>query len=129
MGKQVALCITTAAGYERQTSRSVFNLTAVNLRPNPLCYPGRRPVSDQVSDNFARICDQLATLLGSKAGRRQVRAVSTCRDSSNLVADRFAACFRPAFDRPATRTRHACTRRSASRSATMRLDSVMEFGL
>ena len=40
--------------------------------------------------------------------RRQVRAISTCRDSLSLVADRLAAGFRPAFDRPATRTsRHA----------------------
>jgi len=47
----------------------------------------------------------------SKAGRRlQVRAISICPGSSNLVADQFAQL---AFDRPATRTR-----RSASRSAT-----------
>ena len=38
---------------------------------------------------------------------RQVRAISTCRNSSNLVADRFPAGFRSAFDRPATRTRNA----------------------
>jgi len=45
--------------------------------------------------------------------RKQVRAILTCGDSSNLVADRLAAGFRPAFDRPATRTR-----RFATRSAT-----------
>jgi len=30
--------------------------------------------------------------------RRQVRAISTCRDSSNLAADRFAAGLQPASD-------------------------------
>ena len=52
--------------------------------------------------------------------RRQVRAISTCRDSSNLVADQFRpysitlscslACLRPA-------------------RASRELDSVIEFGL
>ena len=67
---------------------------------------------------------------GSKAGRRQVRAISTCRDSSNLVADRIVAGFRPAFDRPATRTRHAhAGLRPGRRPGYLRLDSVIEFGL
>jgi len=60
-------------------------------------------VADLAFDKFVRVCD----FFESKAGRRQVRAISTCRGSSNLVADRLAAGFRPAFDRPATRTRHA----------------------
>jgi len=48
------------------------------------------PVSDQVSNKFAWVCDQIVTFLGSKAGRRQVRAaISTCLDSSNLSATCF----------------------------------------
>ena len=39
--------------------------------------------------------------------RRQVQAISTCRDSLNLVADQFAAGFRPAFDQLSTGLRHA----------------------
>jgi len=97
----------------------------------PLRYPGRRagrsPVSDQVSEKFARVCDQLATFL--KAGRRQVRAISTCRDSSNLVAVRFAVGFRPAFDRPATHTRHAHAGLRPGLRPGLRLDGVMEFDL
>jgi len=44
---------------------------------------------------------------GSATSSRPPRTDPPCRDSSNLVADMFAAGFRPAFDRPATRTRHA----------------------
>ena len=64
--------------------------------------------------------------------RRQVRAISTCRHSSNLVADRFRpysitlscslACLRPARELVATSSR-------AGRRPAGELDSVMEFGL
>ena len=47
--------------------------------------------------------------------RRQVRAIWTCRDSSNLVADGFSAGRRPA--------------RKTACEPDHELDSVMEFGL
>ena len=44
-----------------------------------------------------------------------------------MVADRFAADFRPAFDRPATRTRHAQAGLRPDRRPGLRLDSVMDL--
>jgi len=69
---------------------------------------GLRSASEQVCD-----CDQLASWSQTwfPTCCRQVRAVSTCRDSSNLVADRFAAGVRPA------------------RELVRELDSIIEFGL
>jgi len=39
--------------------------------------------------------------------RSRTNSNPACRDSSNPDADWFAVGFRSAFDRPATRTRHA----------------------
>ena len=54
---------------------------------------------------------------------RQVRAISTCRDSSNLVANRFAAGLRPAREPDREPDRELV------RELVRELDNVMEFGL
>jgi len=79
--------------------------------------------------------------------RRQVRAISTCRDSSNLVTDWFAPGLRPARalvrellaswiapDRPNSTTLSILLAgrrpaREPAHEAARELDSVMEFGL
>jgi len=72
----------------------------------------------------------ISQLFGSKAGRRQVRTMSTCRDSSPtclrdlLSTQNVASC-------PQTRAKFSKAR-SKTRSATRsdcNLDSVIEFGL
>ena len=79
-------------------------------------------ICGQVSDKFVYASATSSRFFGVE-NRSQ-----TVRDSSNLVADPFAAGFRPAFDRPATRTRHAHTGLRPGRRPGLRLDSVMEFG-
>jgi len=88
------------------------------------------PVSDQVIDKFVRICDQFATFFGSKAGRRQVRAISTCRDPARTWSqtDSQLAFDELSTDQPVTRTRHAHAGLRLGRRPGLRLDSVMEFG-
>ena len=60
-----------------------------------LCYPASEPARELVRE---LVCDLLASWRQTwfPTCRRQVRAISTCRDSSNLVPDRFAAGLRPA---------------------------------
>ena len=64
---------------------------------------------------------------------RQVRAISTCQDSSNLVADRFKP-YSIMLSCSATSSRaevrsYTAVRAGACSRAGPRLDSVMEFGL
>jgi len=110
--------------HNKSTTKGQTALRYPGRRPGrrPGFRPCRFPTSSCESTTSSR-------LFGLKAGRRQVRAISTRRDSSNLVADRFAAGFRPAFDRPATRTWHAHAGLRPGRRPGLRLDSVMEFGL
>jgi len=56
----------------------------------PLRYPASEPACALVRD---LVCDLLASWSQTwfPTCHRRVRAISTCRDSSNLVADRFAA--------------------------------------
>jgi len=61
-------------------------------------------VSDLAFNKFLWVCDQLATF-ESKAGPRQVRATSTCWDSSN----QSATCFQPKKVASCSQTRHART--------------------
>jgi len=89
--------------------------------------PGRRP---GLRPGFRQVRVRLRPareFLGSKAGRRQVRSISTRRDSSNLVADPFAAGFRPACYTHTTRRLHTGLR--PGRRPGLRLDSIMKFGL
>jgi len=51
----------------------------------------------------------------------------SCRARDNNI-NRFATGLRPAFDRPATRTRHAHAGLRPGRRPGLRLDSVTEFG-
>jgi len=68
--------------------------------------------------------DQLVTFLGRKQVADRFELFQT-----KLVANRFAAGFRPAFDQPATRTRHAHAGLRPGRRPGLRLDNAMEFGL
>jgi len=60
--------------------------------PNFITLSSSRAACELVAD----LVSDLRQAGSSYACRRQVRAISTCRDSSNLVADRFTTGLRAA---------------------------------
>ena len=72
-----------------------------------------------------RVCDQLTTIFGSKAGGRLVLPVFACRDSSNLSA----SCFRrPKKSCELVADPHELAESHVGKQVCD-LDSVIEFGL
>jgi len=62
------------------------------IRCSELAWASRSVTGDRSATSLGPVCDQDSiTEFGFELGWDQVRAISTCRDSSNLVADQFAA--------------------------------------